>query len=85
MSEAAVNLEPFTLKLFLQIAGEARHWDGTPPIEGLSSFSREDKGRFMQLKKLGLLVVHEVDHDNHQIHFSRAGASLAAEHGIKLR
>ncbi|WP_213740411.1 hypothetical protein [Bradyrhizobium sp. dw_411] len=84
MTEVSAELSPTTLKLFLYVAGEAKHWDGTPPIEGLIPFSHEDKGRFTHLKKLGLLFVDEVDRDNHQIRFTRKGSALAAQHGVKL-
>ncbi len=85
MGEVSVRIEPRTLKLFLYIAGEAKHWDWAPPIEGLMPFSREDKGRFMQLKTRDLLWVFESDADNHQINFTDAGIALAAEHGIELK
>ncbi|SDG59662.1 hypothetical protein SAMN05216338_1001853 [Bradyrhizobium sp. Rc2d] len=84
MSEVSANLEPKTLELFLYIAGEAEHWDMTPPIEGLRRFSREDKGRFMQLKKHDLLFVDAVDVDNHVIHFTNGGIALAAQHGLEI-
>ncbi len=84
MSEVSVSLEPKTLELFLYIAGEAQHWDWTPPIEGLMPFSRENKGRFMQLKKHDLLFVDAVDTDNHVIHFTDAGVALAAQHGVEI-
>ncbi|MGY4617635.1 hypothetical protein ACVWZ4_002862 [Bradyrhizobium sp. USDA 4472] len=85
MTEVAVKLEPDTLRLFLYIAGEARHWDGMPPIEGLMPLSPEDKGRLTQLKRQVLLYVEEVDPHNHQIHFTRIGAALAAQHGVMIR
>ena len=84
MTEVTVSLEPKTLELFLYIAGEAQHWDWTPPIEGLMPFSNEDKGRFMQLKKHDLLFVFESDTDNHQINFTDAGIELAKRHGIVI-
>ena len=60
----------------------------SPPqaaMAGLAPFSSEDKGRFTQLKKMGLLVVDELDRDNHQIRFTRAGVALAAQHGVAIR
>lgn len=82
---ATVDLEPKTLAFFLYIAGEAKHWDWTPPIEGLMPFSNEDKGRFTQLKGHDLLWVDAVDSDNHQIHFTDGGIDLAKVHGVDLR
>lgn len=84
MTEVSLKLEPKTLELFLYIAGEAEHWDWTPPIEGLMPFSNEDKGRFMHLKKCDLLWVFKADFDNHQINFTDAGVAFAAEHGIVI-
>ena len=77
-------LERETLEFFLYIAGEARHWDWTPPIEGLNQFTKEQKGRFTHLKRRGLLIVEEIDDDNHQIFFTDKGASLAKDHGIEI-
>jgi hypothetical protein len=53
-SAEASSLEPKTLDFFLCIAGEAVHWDRTPPIEGLYQFTNEQKGRFTHLKRCGL-------------------------------
>jgi hypothetical protein len=83
-SVEAAPLEPKTLDFFLYIAGETIHWDWTPPIEGLYQFTSEQKGRFTHLKRCGLLVVEEIDDDNHQIFFTNKGATLAKEHGIKI-
>jgi hypothetical protein len=83
-SAEASRLEPKTLDLFLFIAGEAKHWDWTPPIEGLYQFTNEQKGRFTHLKRCRLLVVEEIDDDNHQIFFTDKGATLAKEHGIEI-
>jgi hypothetical protein len=83
-SAEASLLEPKTLDFFLYIAGEAKHWDWTPPIEGLYQFTNEQKGRFTHLKQCGLLVVEEIDDDNHQIFFTDKGAILAKEHGIEI-
>ena len=83
MTEVSLKLEPKTLELFLYIAGEAEHWDWTPPIEGLMPFSNEDKGRFMHLKKFDFSWCTG-DSDNHQINFTDAGVAFAAEHGIVI-
>ena len=83
-SAEASTLEPKTPDFFLYIAGEAVHWDWTPPIEGLYQFTNEQKGRFTHLKRCGLLVVEEIDDDNHQIFFTDKGATLAKEHGIEI-
>ena len=56
----------------------------TPPIEGLDQFTSEQKGRFTHLKRRGLLVVEEIDDDNHQIFFTKKGAILAKEHGMEI-
>jgi hypothetical protein len=82
--EALVRLESETLAFFLYIAGEAVHWDWTPPLEGLMPFSREQKGCFMHLKKCDLLWVFEKDTDNHQINFTKAGVALAKAHGVEI-
>ena len=84
MSAEASPLEAKTLEFFLYIAGEAIHWDWTPPIEGLYQFTNEQKGRFTHLKRCGLLVVEEIEDDNHQIFFTKTGATLAKEHGIEI-
>jgi hypothetical protein len=84
LSAEASPLEAKTLEFFLYIAGEAMHWDWTPPIEGLYQFTNEQKGRFTHLKRCGLLVVEEIDDDNHQIFFTKNGATLAKEHGIEI-
>jgi hypothetical protein len=55
-SAEASPLEAKTLEFFLYIAGEAIHWDWTPPIEGLYQFTNEQKGRFTHLKRCGLLA-----------------------------
>lgn len=79
------QLTELSLSLFLEIAGEAKHWDGTPPLEGLRPLTRADNGNLSDLKKHDLLRVEEVDPDNHQVHFTRQGRELAAAHGIELR
>jgi hypothetical protein len=38
VTEVSAELSPTTLTLFLYVAGEAKHWDGTPPIEALIPF-----------------------------------------------
>jgi hypothetical protein len=42
--------------------------DGTPPLEGLRPLTRADNGNLSDLKKHDLLVVEEVDPDNHKVH-----------------
>jgi hypothetical protein len=79
------KLTELSLSLFLEIAGGAKHWDGTPPLEGMRPLSRADSGNLTDLKKHKLLFVEEVDPDHHQVHFTRLGRELAAAHGITLR
>jgi hypothetical protein len=80
----ATELTPDSLKLFRYIAGEAKHWDHTPPLEGMYAMSPADKGNFTDLKKKGLLDVEEVDTDRHLVIFSDAGVTLAASLGIEI-
>jgi hypothetical protein len=78
------DLTPASLDLFRYIAGQAKHWDNMPPLEGMRPMSPADKGNLTDLKKRGLLKVREVDTDQHLVFFTDAGESLAKSLGIEI-
>ncbi|MFA5709359.1 hypothetical protein [Mycolicibacterium sp.] len=72
-----------SLELFLDYARDAGNWGGTPLVGGNVGGSREDNGNLTQLKQAGLIQTSDDDGDVF-IHFTAAGAALAAKHDIEL-
>ncbi len=81
---STVEITQRSLDLFLAYARDARNWSGTPLVGGNIGGSKEDRGNLTQLKRAGLLVTFEEDRKLSWIIFTKAGAALAAEHGILI-
>ena len=72
-----------SLRLFLDYAGDAGNWNGSPLVSGNVGRTVEDKGNLTDLKKLGLVYTQAEGRDV-WLSFTPAGVALAAQYGIDL-
>jgi len=79
-NNAAADLTPASVALFISLAKEAGDWSGTPLID----ISKEERGNLTQLKRAGLLTTTRDSDRNMFANFSDAGIKLASENGIKI-
>jgi hypothetical protein len=78
-----MNITEQSKALFLEYAGDAGNWNGTPLVGGNVGGTKEDRGNLTQLKRAGLLTTFESDGEM-WVQFTPAGKEFAVANGVML-
>jgi hypothetical protein len=75
------TLTAASLALFLELAGDAPNWSGSPCLNGNVEMNTALKGNLTDLKKNGLLTTY-CDEGCTWVQFTEAGMELMRAHGV---